>query len=223
MELDRFMDADYLSGILRARLGYYLVFSRMFDHEPDAYALQTICSSEFSSICDLLDGATQTLKNVQDIAQQEDAVEMLTREYTLLFLGPEKLPVPIWESVYFDRDSLLFTADTLSVRNAYRASGFISKGYPNMPDDHIATELSFLAELSQRACNAQESGNSRDVGETLQSQLTFLEQHLGRWIGIFSTQMQAVEGISMFYPSLASLASDFVVNDKEALQQLILD
>ncbi|MCB8816455.1 molecular chaperone TorD family protein [Desulfosporosinus shakirovi] len=77
---------------------------------------------------------------------------MLT-EYTRLFIGPTKLPVPPWESVYVSKERLLFQESSLKVRQrqCYLNYNFLPAKYRSEADDHIALELDFMYNLSSLA------------------------------------------------------------------------
>lgn len=214
------MDSGDLLGVLNARFALYSFFSRAFDHEPDEGMLALLNSHELDDVVGSFEGSDDMLLQARTASQASNALSLLRDEYTKLFLGPEKLPVPIWESVYFSEERLLFTKTTLSVRQAYRASGFITQGYPHMADDHIATELSFLSVLSKRQCEALASADYQVVLALLKAQSSFIENHLGRWVSRFSKGLEQLEGISAFYPALASLTSSFVSEDGNAIHEL---
>ena len=74
--------------------------------------------------------------------------------YTRLFVGPATPQAMPWESTYRSRSRALFRQETLEVRNAYRAQGFLPQAYPKVADDHLALELGFLAALAGRAVDA---------------------------------------------------------------------
>ncbi|MBK8797751.1 MAG: molecular chaperone TorD family protein [Anaerolineales bacterium] len=89
---------------------------------------------------------------------EENAVQALLpalrEEYTVLFIGLERVAAPPWESVYLSRDHLLFDEQTLQVRDAYAAFGLQIPHIDREPDDHIGFELLFLAHLMQQAAHA---------------------------------------------------------------------
>ena len=105
----------------------------------------------------------------------------LQREYTRLFIGPEHLLVPLWESVYRNPKHLLFEEETLQVRQQYLRFGM---GIPNLysePDDHLGLELRFVAYLSRLALAAIEQDRQDTLNITLSGMRSFLDNHLLLW------------------------------------------
>ena len=147
----------------------------------------------------------------------------LQTEYTRLFVGPASLPAPPWESVYLCGENLIFQESTLAVRAAYRAAGYQAAGYPHEADDHLATELDFMASLAERASAAYEEGDEESVQVLLASQLRFLEEHLCVWTGPFATRLEERAGAetSAFYLGFARLCAAVCAADKALLASLL--
>jgi TorA maturation chaperone TorD len=135
----------------------------------------------------------------------ERAFDAVLTDHTRLFVGPGKLLAAPWESVYFDRDRLLFQGVTLQVRDWYARFGLeIASGYRE-PEDHIGMEFGFLAHLSRLSLQALEAGDSARFEELLQAQRDFLSQHMLRWVPKWCREMDA-SARTDFYKGLARLA-----------------
>ena len=102
-------------------------------------------------------------------------------DYTRLFIGPEKVMAPPWESVYFSEERLVFQEQTLQVRNWYQRFGLASEKIYKEPDDHIALEISFIAHLASLSLEALEVNDQPTLAKTLQAQQDFLKEHLLQW------------------------------------------
>lgn len=135
----------------------------------------------------------------------------LKREYTRLFVGPDKLKAAPWESVYLSGDRMIFQESTLKVRNHYRSQGFIPELYPKVADDHIALELDYLAKLAERA-------TGRDL-ESMQASKAFLEEHVLAWTPDYATDLEQQTG--RLYPQSAMPFLSFVKRDVELLSGLL--
>ena len=78
--------------------------------------------------------------------------DTLAEEHARLFTGPSPV-VPLWESVWVERDKLLFGAKTLQVEELF-ADWNLANGNPDRePLDHLGFELGFLAWLMDLAEN----------------------------------------------------------------------
>jgi len=132
------------------------------------------------------------------------SMEDLQGDYVRLFIGPGKVPVAPWESVYFSKERLTFQEQTLEVRGWYRRFGLQAERIYHEPDDHIGLELAFLAHLAQKGLAALEQGDQETFEQLLQAQRGFLEEHLGRWAFAFCAETFE-KASTPFYKGLALL------------------
>ena len=107
--------------------------------------------------------------------------DTLLHDYTRLFIGPDKVLAPPWESVFVQEGRLVFTETTLEVRQWYRRFGLELENLHKEPDDHIGLELAFIANLATQAGQALEAGQEAEYQRLMQAQADFYQAHLGRW------------------------------------------
>ncbi len=112
-------------------------------------------------------------------------------EYATLLERPGARGAQPWGSCYLEADGALFGAETLAVRRAYAARGFLPSGYPHEADDHLAFELAFLAELTYAACDALDGGDQASCNATLAERDGFAAGHLRPWVGRFASELGA--------------------------------
>lgn len=136
--------------------------------------------------------------------------------YTRLFVGPATPQAMPWESTYRSRSRALFRQETLEVRNAYRAQGFLPQAYPKVADDHLALELGFLAALAGRAVDALQGKDPRGVAEAENASRAFLNDHLLKWIDAYANDL-AKAGTGSLYESLGRLMAAFAARDAALL------
>ena len=219
-------DSKAMSLAFGCRACCYTVLGGLFSVPLDSGAKGMVLNSAVKESFLLYDETEQPdsrLREVVERAFEETGEEGLREEYTRLFIGPAKPPAPPWESVYVSGEPLLFQESTLAVREAYLREGFRAAGYPHEADDHVATELNFMAALCKRALDAYESGDTELCRSTLEAQAHFLSEHLLVWIREFSDRLGAVRGISAFYPSFAALAALVCERDAEVIQELLAE
>lgn len=214
---------EAIEAILAARSFLYSYLSRAFAAEPDEAFLEIVKSDCTQDMWAFLDGRGGEAEKLQCalavLAEEPSALAELRSEYTRLFVGPDQLPAPPWESVYVSGEALLFQESTLAVREAYRASGFRAAGYPHEADDHIATELSFMAVLAERTYRACESRERGALPDLLDAQESFLGRHAALWLRSFAERLEAC-GVSEFYASFAALSVLFCTHESEVLKEL---
>ena len=146
----------------------------------------------------------------------DSAFEDLQSDYTYTFIGPDKVRVALWESVYFSRERLTFQEQTLDVRGWYRRFGLQAERIYHEPDDHIGLELAFLALLAQRGISALERGEQDEFNQLLRAQREFFDQHPNQWATTFC------EGVleharTPFYKGLALLTRGALIELAEIL------
>lgn len=137
-------------------------------------------------------------KVIQEIEENKNNnyINLIIDDYQRLFVGPDKILAPLWESVYKTKDKLLFGYIELEVRRYYNSVGLDVK--KSEPADFLPIELLFMSRLSQ------ESGkeNLEIINECLDKQLNFLKEHLLSWIPLWTedvnqnAEMQFWKGIS---------------------------
>ncbi|AKL94354.1 anaerobic dehydrogenase [Clostridium aceticum] len=154
--------------------------------------------------------------NVLEISEYEK----LHWDYTRMFIGPNSLPVPPWESVYLNKDRLVFQKETFEVRKNYLKYYFISKNYPREPDDHIGIELDFMCRLNKIAMENNEIQNTNKLLEVLNDQESFLREHILKWIPDFSISMINSSNTE-FYRGIAKILKGYVEVDYLILKELI--
>lgn len=219
-------NTDVLLAAMENRAFLYSFVWRLFAAHMDTDALHMAASEEPTAQAELLAGEESRLadlvKKLTQAATEAD-LDTLSSEYTRLFVGPNKLPAPPWESVYLADGDLLFQESTLRVREAYKEAGFQAAGYPHEADDHLATELSFMTALIQGAADAI---NADDVTRTqafLIAQQKFLKRHLNQWLHPFAERLneQAAPRTSPFYPLAAYTAAELCACDQVAVGDLL--
>lgn len=130
--------------------------------------------------------------------------QALQDDYTRMFIGPAKVMVPPWESVYFNRERLTFQEQTLDVRGWYRRFGLQSEQLYSEPDDHIGLELAFLSHLAQRGLSALEQGAQEEFERIMNAHREFLDQHPRQWASAFCEGL-IENAATPFYKGLALL------------------
>jgi TorA maturation chaperone TorD len=181
-------------------------FGLLFHHEPSDALLHGLNSHALLEDWPLpvpdQDGA-EGLALLRGFLKQRigDASALARREYTALFIGPER-PLGQWESVWTSEDKLLFDESSMAVRAFYARHGVAAPG-PD-PEDHIALELLFLGELLDGTSLASEAGEVAESERLKQEARLFFERHLGRWAGMFLDELES-RAVTDFYRGAAKL------------------
>lgn len=208
--------------ILANRRFLYALFHKTFGREPD-HAFLDILSSEsvqeafrlFSEEPgDDMEKACSFLCRLKDKYEDQDFLEKIRREYMRLFVGPEKLIAPPWESVYRSKQGLLFQESTLTIREIYHSQGFLPQGYPHVADDSLALELDFMSRMAERSLQALKEERLDDLSACLSVQESFLRVHLLFWVPKLLEKM-ADSSYRLLYPQMTRILLDFMKKDRE--------
>jgi TorA maturation chaperone TorD len=144
------------------------------------------------------------LDRLRALGADRESVTSLERDYERLFVGPNSMLAPPYESVYLTMERLIFDGPTFEVRAAYRSLGMQAPSFNREPDDHIGLEFSFLSLLCTRALDAAERGDQPAVESVLEAQRRFLSEHLLRFgaecLGLVEANAQTI-----FYQGVGAL------------------
>lgn len=144
-------------------------------------------------------------------------LEEMAVEFTALFLGPGGHISP-HESVQIEHQGAYWGDATTAVRNFIIATGIeYHSDFQGIPD-HISVELEFLAELSRRESEAWRLGDLGAARNCLEYQRDFLDEHLGRWVGVFCTRI-ANRAELKFYRQVAQLTELFIGSEIIAVEE----
>ena len=221
---------DAVAILIANRSYLYRLLQRIFGGEPQMEVLKIATDSHTEEALKLLlqedehlfEEAFKVLEQVALALQDkpEQILDKLNSEYTYLFIGPNALPAPPWESVYLSKEKALFQESTLRVRQAYLKYKFLPANYPREADDHLALELDFMAHLSQIAQEHFENGQIEEMKEILADQKAFLNDHILLWIDDFAKDIQKSK-THYLYPAMAELTRHYLKIDAALIEELL--
>ncbi len=125
-------------------------------------------------------------------------------DYENLFLIPASRYVHPYESVYLEKNGLLWGETTMQVKSLYDRVGFLHEEY-EVPD-HIGVELLFMSAL----CD-EEDKLSDNVGakKSRELQVEFLEKHLSRWVDELTDNIKKSSSTPLYH-GLAEMTREYV-------------
>jgi len=134
----------------------------------------------------------------------QESLDQLRADYTRLFIGPDRVLAPPWESVHRSVDRLLFQEQTLQVREWYRRFGLEVANIYREPDDHVALELALLSHVAGLAAKAAEDRDEAALLRLIDAERDFLAQHPVNWVPEWS-EMVVRQARTVFYRGVALL------------------
>ncbi|NIQ91170.1 MAG: hypothetical protein GWN93_20040 [Deltaproteobacteria bacterium] len=161
------------------------------------------------------------IKKMYEEGKRSDDLDLLSLDFSRLFLGPYKMHAPPYGSVYLDGERQIMGESTLEVRNKYREAGLdISNDFRN-PPDHIAAELEFMYFLILKEIEAIRNSDIETTLSFIEKQRAFLRENLGSWVFEFTDTIEE-KAETDFYKNLARATKAFVRQDLDYLSELPL-
>lgn len=216
------------------------LFSRILQDSPDEELLRAIAEEELFRECKGWECFRLPAGNARTIFPELDAERSINalveaygpagndREYRdrslsihmdhlALFSGPSPASPP-WESVWRERDRLLFGEQTEKVNNFYADWGIEIQHAGSEPEDHLGLELAFLLFLLQVARTAPPEDSQKRV--TAQKALrSFLDNHILLWAGDCLAKASC-DASTVFFRELTKLCWVMLSNVDENLEKL---
>lgn len=211
---------DNIKQWLAERKTIYFIFALLYDGNIDK-ALEIIRENEllehferYSENEFLSTGSSKMIKEIDENSDNSNYKDLILDDHQRLFVGPDEILAPLWESAYKAKDKLLFGEVELEVREFYNSYGLDIKA--NEPADHLPLELSFMSHL----CNIDGEDNLENIIKCLEKQLNFLKEHLLSWIPLL------VENVSensetKFWTGLVQLTRGWLENDLDEIEKVI--
>ena len=214
---------EVISTLLAGRAYVFSALHRLLGSEPTKELLDAVGSSESMEAVRLFESADsdapEKLRNVL-LSCHEAELDRVKDEYTRLFLGPDKLIAPPWESCYTAKERALFQESTLHVGSWYQQYSYVPSGYPSHPDDHISLMMHFLALTTERAKACFEMDLACGYKSLLEGQKLFEKNHILNWMDAYCEDMGKSD-TKMLYPQLVCAMAEFVRYDQQAISELM--
>lgn len=163
----------------------------IFMTEPSKELLEELLKIETMKQENYIDcGLDLMRREVQKNQNQLDRyMEELAVEFARLFLGPQNPAAIPFASFYLSETRQLMTEVTIEVRRQYLEAGMVVKNLHQIPDDHLAIELEFMAYLAATAVKALEEGDLQKAGDIKAQMEAFLKSHLALWAPQFADKV----------------------------------
>ena len=209
---------------LKDAANYYRFLSRLFYKELDESLIQDLVQTQ--KTIELTDDLDETERNF--VLGNNKMVRFLERrtpdtltqsrcDYARVFLGAgqtQENPVSPFESVYTSEDQLLMQGARDDVYRVFRSERLALEDEYNMPEDHLAFELQYLAHVAQEVVQMAESRDTAQAETRFQAYLSFFENHVANWVTRFCDEAAALAK-TPFYQGLAQCTKAWVLMEGE--------
>ena len=212
------LPTDSVTGFRRAVAEDLRLLALMHDREMDRGLLSALRRECISDLLGLRLEVTRSRQAIallgaglDDIpaAPSVETLDRLAAEYADIYLTGAYRASPC-ESVWLDEDGLTMQEPMFQVRDWYRRHGLRVADWRARTDDHLVTQLQFLAHLLEAG------SDSGVIGEAAQ----FLDEHLLRWIGAFAERV-AARAETRLYAGLAMLTAAYLDELRDLLSRIL--
>jgi TorA maturation chaperone TorD len=213
--------------LLEARIFSYDLLRQTFIKEPESDYIATLKNDAIMSGFPFADehnliheGVNMISRYLETPSLSLDEIQNALRwDYTRLFIGPDKLPAPPWESVYLSPDRLLFQKQTMQVRRIYRKFGYIPRNHPHEADDHLGLELDFMFKLASRTKEDIDQKRFESALDLLQDQSSFLDEHLLKWVPLLVDDVLGFAE-TPFFQGMAKVLRGYLEKDRDVIDEI---
>jgi len=190
--------------ILAERAGLYSLLRALYTYPLTDKLLDDVAGLALppdSPLCDSLMQMQSGLKNI----------DALNVEMTRLLEGPGRTPSPPFASYYLNNKQLMGPCAMLA-RQTYLEWRVYPDSKQQLPDDHLAQEMGFMAHLAQLALSSE-----TDRPQALAASYRFLTEQIVPWLPHFSNAlMQASD--DPFFVGLVKFTQTAIQSDLDWLE-----
>ena len=137
-------------------------------------------------------------------------IETLQRDYALVFTHTVSPDCPTYESAFSARDIFQQAQTMADVAGFYSAFGLKVGGRERERADHITAELEFMSFMALKLAYAIEYMGPEQVEIALDTQRTFLRDHLGRWGGSLGQRTASTAQGQPLYRAVGELLESWI-------------
>lgn len=145
----------------------------------------------------------------------------LAVDYARIFLaagvyeGDTAVP---YESVYTSPEGIMMQDSRDDVVRIYRRNGLVIPLDLQVPEDHLAFELEFMAHMSGRIAKALAAGE--DAAPLMEEQRAFIDGHLLNWVPSLLERVEAFAKLP-FYPAMVTVALCYIRENRAVLEEVL--
>ncbi len=215
--------ASELVELMELRARTYGMLARLFREEVDLEEIRELQGARFPTATGNadVDAGYRCLYEYLATAW-EDSVTELAVDYVRTFIGHGvngySAAYP-FESVYTSERRLLMQEARAEVLATLRENK-LKAGAWNEGEDHIGLELEFMQRMCLRAADDLRAGDEEAAAEKIETQRTFLKDHLANWVPMLVADMERFSK-TKFYQGLGRLALGWVHEDEGVLDELL--
>ncbi|WP_241158199.1 molecular chaperone [Adlercreutzia sp. ZJ138] len=218
------MANEELQQIMQSRARMYGLLSRVHFKEVDEDFLKELKHMHFPQNTGNAEVDDAYLRLYVFLRKTHETVlDDLAVDYARAFIGSGTLDTRAaypFESVYTSNTGLTMQDARDEVLAIYRSQGLDKSDSWRESEDHLALELLFMKELSERTHIALKTEDETEAISLLAVQKNFLEDHILNWIDMFAGDVPEYTKFD-FYRAFADLTLAYTREDHNLLAELL--
>ncbi len=202
------------------RLDSIINAAALLDGEDEAFG-RFVQASEVSTAGDsIFQRWKELLHQIRSLDKLAQHILPLQEEYTRLFITSRNGFCYPYEGAHLGHTSgTQRTVSLIQIENEYAQKGLVLS--INELPDHVAVELEFMSFLCGKESNAGVAPDDiQKAKEVLQSELSFLNRHLGLWFPLFARKV--ISNHNGIYAIVSETAEGFIKYDRDFISAQVL-
>lgn len=224
-------EKEAIADTLKNRIESYRLFSRLF--------LNPLTEDEISSLADMkLETLAESMSDTGLLAEgfndmgrglhrrHSGTTRIFGTDFAMCFDGISSydglVAVPyasLFKGSITGKGAIFFQEPRTKDVKAYRSEHIQADPDLHLPEDHVSFELSFMADLSEKAVEAYVSGDADEVLRLIDVSQTFLEENILSWYGDFCELALKILD-TRFYRGVVKAAYGYLQLDVTTLKDL---
>lgn len=209
--------------LMKSRESHYRFLAELYKTEISEKMLEGFTKLDFESLSTTAMGDGYALVKKYLDNKPVDPVTDLAVDFARVFLGAgivqkELISAP-YESVYTSPERLIMQDARDQVLHIYRENGVAKAQGFDVPEDHLAIELEFMAHLCVKTAEAYEEDHFSVAEQLIEVQKNFIDEHLLNWVPKFGEEVSRFARTD-FYRGIISITLAFLQMDKDVLNDI---
>ena len=196
-------EVPLLIEVMDSRSAFYRLLARLLLKPLDTEEIDQLTKSDFVSQSKALKDADDNANLVEGLndmgrglrRQHTGTRTILATDYTMCFDGITQIEgktASPYASVFLSKEGILYQEPRNSVYLEFLQSGVHLKSGIDLPEDHIAFELEYMAIIAERCKEALSDNRQDEAIQLIEQSCLFLEKHILSWIPQFADVALAI-------------------------------
>ncbi len=209
-----------LAATSNNRAALYHWFALAFIAPPDADQVRSLQQGPAHNLLmslqadDAAADAVQAMRHVLDLDSPERVAVRLQATHARLFDGAGGFDAaPAYRSIYTSERGLMYQQATADMERLLQQFQLGIASAVGEPADHLSLQLEVMSELALRLAAMLKTDPESDVGAMVADQISFLDDQLLNWVGLFAQRLTEVDELG-FHAGLAALLTVVLQQDR---------